>query len=87
MSKIDFTKLSRDDLFYYFTNDHPDKDYSSVVALLQFVFHDLDELGSFMDRVVNENKTLVVVYPAIEDVDTSELEFIGEVPDGALYLK
>lgn len=31
MKTIDFTKLKGEDLFWYFTNDYPDEDYSSVV--------------------------------------------------------
>lgn len=43
MNRIDYKKLKGEDLFYYFTTDHPDKDYSSVVSLLPYALMDMDD--------------------------------------------
>lgn len=84
MKKIDYTKLKGEDLFYYFTHDHPDEDYRSVVALLVYASN---EPHAFLEKCVKENKTLIPVYPGIEKIDTAGMEYVGEIPDGMLYMK
>lgn len=87
MKKIDYTKLKGEDLFYYFTHDHPDEDYRSVVSLLPYAAMDLNKAFSMLEKCVKENKTLIAVYPGIEKVDTADMEYVGEIPDGMLYVK
>lgn len=87
MKKIDFTNLTSEDLFHYFTHDHDDKDYSSVVAMLPYAVMDLKKAYEVLERVVRDGKTLVVVYPGIENTDTSQMEHVGDVMDGDLYIK
>ena len=87
MKKIDYTKLKGEDLFYYFTNDHPDEDYRSVVSLLPYATMDLNKAFSILEKCVKENKTLIAVYPGIEKVDTTDMEYVGEIHDGMLYIK
>lgn len=84
MKKIDYTRLEGEDLFYYFTHDHPDEDYRSVVALLIYA---VNEPYAFLEKCVKDGKTLVPVYPGIEKVDTVGMKYVGEIPDGALYMK
>lgn len=84
--KIDLTKLKGEDLLHYFTTDHPDEEYRSVVGLLPYVV-EFDKACKLLERSVREGKTFVAVYPGIEDVDTSGMEYIGEIIDGGLYLK
>lgn len=87
MGKIDFTKLKGEDLFYYFTNDHEDKDYSSIIAMLPYAVNEKDKALTLLERVVREKKTFVVVYPGEEKTDTSQMEYVGQVPDGVMYIK
>lgn len=87
MQKIDYTKLKGDDLFYYLTQDHDDKDYSSVVAMLPYAMPDKDKALNMLERVVRENKQFVVVYPGQEETDTSRMEYVGQVPDGVMFIK
>ena len=87
MKKIDLTKLKGEELFFYFINEHSDKDYSSIVALLPCATAwDEEKAYSILERVVQENKTLIAVYPGIDDIDTSKMEFVGGIMDGDLYI-
>jgi nanoRNase/pAp phosphatase (c-di-AMP/oligoRNAs hydrolase) len=80
-------KLRGEDLFYYFTHEHPDKDYASVVELLPYaLLWDMEKAYSVLERVVKENKTLVAVYPAFGNIDTSGMEYVGDILDGGLYI-
>lgn len=87
MATIDYKKLNGEDLFTYFTTDHPDKEYSGVVALIPFAVEDWQEALNLIERVVKENKKFVAVYPSIDNVDTSKLELVGQIPDGLLYIE
>lgn len=82
-----YKHLKGESLFYYFTQDHPDKDYSSVVALLPVATcWDMEKAYKLLERSITENRQFIAVYPGIEDTDTSRMECIGEIIDGALYL-
>lgn len=87
MRKIDYTKLKGEDLFYYFTHDHPNEEYRSIVSLLPYALMDIEKAYSLLERCVKENKTLVAVYPEMDITDTSGMQFVGEILDGGLYLK
>ena len=87
MNKIDYKKLKGEALFDYFTIDYPDKEYSSIVKLLPYAVMDFNKACEILERSVQENKALVAVYPGIEDVDTSKMEYIGDIMDGGLYLQ
>ena len=84
---MDITTLKGEDLFYFFTHDYEDKDYGSIVSLLQTAVGDANEAYSLLERVVSEDKKFIAVYPSVEDINTSNLEFVGSIPDGALYIR
>lgn len=84
---IDIKKLKGKELFYFFTHDYKDKDYASVIALLMDAVGEVDEAYSLLERVVIENKKFIAVYPSIEDVDTSSMEYVGSIMDGGLYIE
>ncbi|MEF9924675.1 MAG: hypothetical protein RR854_08905 [Muribaculaceae bacterium] len=61
-------------------------------VLLQYaVMGDFERLEKIVKRINKEGKTLVAVYPSVPElmkgVDTSKMELIGVIIDGALYLK
>lgn len=87
MYTIDLSKLNGESLFWYFTNDYPDEDYSSVVQLLPYAVMDLEKAYEILERIVREGKKLVAVYPWIEEIDTSKMEYIGSIMDGGLYIE
>ena len=77
-----FQNLTGDALFQYFVTDYPDRDYRGVVALLPYATG--DEKKAFELR---EGKRLISVYPGVEEIDTSLMEYIGAIIDGGLFLK
>lgn len=87
MNTIDISNLKGEDLFHYFTTDYPDENYSSVVLLLPYAVMDLKKAYDILERIVRDDKTLIAVYPGIENTDTSKMEFIGDIYDGGLYVK
>ena len=87
MDKKDLSKLSGDELFYYFTKEHDDEDYSSIVELIpQATAWDYEKTYTILKRVVRENKTFVAFYPEFDDIDTSNMELVGGILDGCLYI-
>ena len=87
MDKIDISNLKGADLFWYFTNDYPDEDYSSAVKLLPYATMDFEKAYDILERIVRDGKKLVAVYPGIEETDTSKMEFVGSIEDGGLYIE
>jgi len=86
MDKKDLSKLSGEELFYYFTKEHDDEDYSSIVELLPYATMDYGNACSILERVVRENKSLIAFYPEFDDIDTSNMEHVGDIMDGDLYI-
>ena len=87
MKCVDISKLNGESLFWYFTNDYPDENYSSVVQLLPYAAMDLEKAYEILERIVREGKKLVAVYPGIEETDTSKMEYIGDIMDGGLFIE
>lgn len=86
-NKINPKELTGEALFYYMTNDYPDKDYSSIVEMLPLAVGDINKAYDILERSVQENKALSVVYPSNDEQATADMEYIGDVMDGMLYLK
>ena len=55
--------------------------------LLSYATIDFDKAIQILERVVRTDKKLVAVYPGIEQIDTTGMEYIGSIIDGALYIK
>lgn len=84
---IAYKHLNGEALFNCFIQDHPNKDYSSVVALLPVACGwDMAKVYKLLERSIAENKGFIAVYPGIENTDTSKMEYIGEIIDGSLHL-
>ena len=85
---IDPSKLSEEDQFTYYQQDYPEKKISDnfwlVVYALGGGIHATLEM---IKRIIRENKTIVAYYPMFDTYDTSEMEYIGDILDGGLYLK
>ena len=86
MKNINYTELKGADLYYYFTMDHPNLEYRGLVSLLPLTGIDFDDACKILERSVEKGMKLIAVYPAVKDIDTSGMEFIGGIPDGALFL-
>ena len=85
--KIDIKKLKGIDLYYYITSDeYPDKNFSEAVSLLMYAQPNRDEALKLLEEVVKKSKRLVAIYPGMGDVAPQGAEFVGDIPDGALYV-
>lgn len=72
--------------------DKPDRVPKDIWFLLQYaVMGDFERLSNIVNRINREGKTLVAVYPGVPElmkgIDVSEMEFVGSIIDGGLYLK
>ena len=84
---IDYKQLRGEELLYYFTTYHPDKDYSSIVALLPIATGwDMDKAYKLLERSIAENKKFETFYPEFDQNNNSQKEFVGEIDDGGLFL-
>ena len=89
-NKIDYKKLKGKALWDYFTQGHPDDDYRSVVGLLPYAMMECDEsekVYSLLERCVRDDLELFASYPMFDETDVSEMEWVGGIMDGGLYLK
>jgi hypothetical protein len=85
--KIDKSKLSGIDLFHYYTTDHEDKEYASVIELLPIACGSMEKAIEVLVECEKGNKKLVAFYPEFSNEDVSEMRYIGEITDGAIYVK
>lgn len=87
METINYKSLKGEDLYNYFIQDHPDKEYASIIALLPVAtLWEKERAFNLLERSIAESKQFIAVYPGLDDVDTSEMELIGEIDDGTLHL-
>ncbi len=85
---FDYKKLKGWDLYNYFINDHPNRDYASVVALLPCAcLHDIDKAAAILERTIKDRRRLVAIYPGEGEVATPDMEYVGGIMDGGLYIK
>lgn len=88
MENKDLSNLKGRDLYYYVLDNHPDKDFSEGAEALSYALeYDMGKVYSTLERIVRENKKFVFVYPMLGDVATDDMEFIGDIIDGGLYIK
>lgn len=83
--KINPKKLSGLDLYYYYTIDHPDEDYRSVIQMLPIAAGSMEVAIYYLERATKGNRKICVCYPPSETVPDGA-EIIGSVPDGVMYL-
>jgi len=84
MAQLNPKKLSGEDLFTYYTQDHNDADYRSIVRLLPLACGDMEKAFRILEQTVKNGKTLSICYPPKESIPDGA-EIIGSVPDGVMY--
>ncbi|MGC3978293.1 MAG: hypothetical protein QM751_08775 [Paludibacteraceae bacterium] len=87
MNKVYFTGLKGKELFEYFINKHSDKNYSSIVSLLPYATMDLEKAYVVLEDAVKRNEKLIAIYPGTGENRTDDMQFIGSIADGGLYMK
>lgn len=84
--KINPNKLNGEDLFYYFTHDHDDEDYKSVVSLLPYALNSMDKAVKTFEKLFKAGRMLYVCYPP-KDTPPDKSHILGDIPDGVLCYK
>lgn len=85
IADIRIPELTGKDLFYYYLHDFPDKEYRSVVRLLPFATMDINRAYQILEYCEKEHKKLVAVYYG-DKTDTKNMEYVGTIHDGSLYI-
>lgn len=80
--------LKGEALFEYMTTQYNDEEYRSIVEMLPYALnHQLNEAYKLLEKTIEEDLTLVVIYPSEGESAQKNWQFIGDVIDGAMYLK
>ena len=85
-SKIDPRQLTGEALYAYLTDRSRDADYAGVVGLLPFAVESIEAAYEILERSVKEGRKLRAVYAGYDKPAPSTWEYVGDIPDGALYL-
>lgn len=83
---IDVKKLKGLDLYYYLTSEYSGTEYAETVSLLMYAEPDREKALALLEKMVQDGKRLVAIYPGNGDVVPRGAEFVGDIPDGALYI-
>jgi hypothetical protein len=83
---IDVKKLKGIDLYYYLTSEYSGTEYAETVSLLMYAEPDREKALVLLEKMVQDGKRLVAIYPGNGDVVPRGAELVGDIPDGALYI-
>lgn len=83
---IDVKKLKGLDLYYYLTSEYSGTEYAETVSLLMYAEPDRETALALLEKIVQDGKRLVAIYPGNGDVVPKGAELVGDIPDGALYI-
>lgn len=83
---IDIKKLKGLDLYYYLTSEYSGAEYTETIPLLMYAEPDREKALAFLEKMVQDGKRLVAIYPGNSDVVPKGAELVGDIPDGALYI-
>lgn len=83
---IDVKKLKGIDLYYYLTSEYSGTEYAETVSLLMYAEPDREKALALLEKMVQDGKRLVVIYPGNGDVVPKGAKLVGDIPDGALYI-
>ena len=83
---IDVKKLKGLDLYYYLTSEYSGTEYAETGSLLMQAEPDREKALALLEKMVQDGKRLVAIYPGNGDVVPRGAELVGDIPDGALYI-
>lgn len=83
---IDIKKLKGIDLYYYLTSEYSGTEYAETVSLLMYAEPDKNKALRLLEKMIQDGKRLVAIYPGNGDVVPKDAELVGDIPDGALYV-
>ncbi len=80
--------LKGEALFDYMATQYSNEEYRSIVKMLPYALNfDFNEACKLLEKTIEEGLTLVVIYPSQGESAQENWKFIGDVIDGAMYLK
>ena len=86
--EVDIKKVKGKDLLLFMSSpEYVGEELASMVGLLSYATMDTDKAIRILEHVVQYDKTLVTVYPGLGEKPDDDMEFIGSIPDGGLYIK
>ncbi|WP_299457778.1 hypothetical protein [uncultured Rikenella sp.] len=75
---------------YTLINGKLEKEQENFDRVVEMISHammtNLETSETFVQECEKEGKRLIAVYPEFGNVDTSGWDFLGEIPDGSLYV-
>ena len=83
---IDVKKLKGLDLYYYLTSEYSGTEYAETISLLMYAEPDRVKALTLLEKMVQDGKRLVAIYPGNGDVAPKDAELVGGIPDGSLYI-
>ncbi len=64
-----------------------EEEFDSVVAMVAYAMMKNDsEVKQMVEKWVSQGKRIIYFYPGLSSGDVSGMKYIGDVPDGAMYL-
>lgn len=92
--KIVLKNMTGEQLFQYYSANANNIQYASIVKMLPYAVQNFEEACHILERCEREGKRLFAFYPGI-GIETSmiteeefnNLEFVGPIIDGGLYIK
>lgn len=83
---IDVKTLKGIDLYYYLTSEYSGTEYAEAVLLLMHAEPNRDKAFALLEKMVQDGRHLVAIYPGLGDVVPNGAEFVGNIMDGSLYI-
>ncbi len=84
----DLKTLKGEELYYYCSEAHPNKEFRETTKLLRYAVMSPNAFYAILERVIANNLTMCCHYPAFDNPeDIKGKEILGDIPDGCLYIK
>ena len=80
------TELPNEQLVMAFLSCASDSEALEAVQLLSYCVSSPQKSGFWLRKALLENREFVAVYPGNNEKAPAGAEFVGNIPDGALYL-
>lgn len=88
LKDINIDKLTNNDLLHFVQSfKHNNSDYTSIIRMLPIATsYNTNRLRDVLQKIKDGRKP-IAVYPSVDNIDTSKLEYIGEIDDGSMWLE
>lgn len=81
------SEMKGEELYDYYTSvDCPDRNLSDMVSLLSYAIGK-DRSIEILESIIKSGKTLVAIYPGLGEHPEKDMQYVGSIPDGELYIE